>query len=333
MASGTTGPFTQREWSVEEWTNQPWWPIAQYSEYCMMGPMAAREFVAQRLLTIPEGARIPTTGALAEAAGVGVGTVHQALTALREMGAVELTARGHLGTTLVSRDLPGLWAASGIGAVVGALPLPQSLEFEGLATALTEEFENAGIPLQLVFRQGGTRRVALLDAARADFIALSTVAAARLDRTRVEVMSLPKYTFYGEGSLVVIERAARHRKRPRRVAIDSSSYDHTMLTKAEFPHAQYVDVHYIRIPQVVAQGEVDAAVWHTTSSSPLLAAVELQITPLARPSPDDGEMSCAALIWPAQAPAIRAVLGELIDIARLVRLQRQVIDGEKVPSF
>lgn len=291
-------------------------------------------FVAEQLLGVEEGGRIPTTAELAARAGVGAGTVQAALKTLQDSGAVTLSTHGHLGTTLVARDVPGLWLACERGGVVGVVPLPQTLDFAGLATALTELFEDGGIPLHLTFRQGSMTRIEMVETGRADFIVLSAMAARSLDGTRFRIIELPPNTFYRQGSLVVITRSGENPEPGGRIAIDRYSYDHTLLTNAEFPSGNYVDARYIRIPEMVTSGEVDAAVWHDSSSSPLSTATDLALHALQRPMPvDESVLSAAAFVSRANEAGVHAALAAVLDVDRLIKVQRAVVAGERIPSF
>jgi hypothetical protein len=294
---------------------------------------AARQVVARLLLCVPDGGRIPTVAELADAAGAGFGTVHAALQSLEAGGAIETTAHGSQGRRLTRRDVSALWAASGRGALTGVLPLPQSREFSGLATAFTVLAEEPNLPLQLMFRQGNSVRLRFLHSSRVDFVLMSLVAA-QAAPADFSFRALGPHTYYGQDAVVVITAAGREPDPHGRVPIDRNSYDHSALTEAEFPEAQLVDTPYLLIPELVASGGVDAAVWHQTSSSPLLTATGLAMHPLRHPSPaDDAGLSCAALVWRTDDPGVGVVLAEAFETGLLEQIQREVMAGARVPHF
>jgi hypothetical protein len=134
--------------------------------------------------------------------------------------------------------------------------------------------------------------------------------------------------------MVVITRTGERPEPGGRIAIDRYSSDHTLLTEAEFPSGRYVDAHYIRIPEMVANGEVDAAVWHDSSASPLSAATDLDLHPLQRPLPaDETVLSAAAIVSRAEEVGVHAALTAVLDVDRLMAVQRAVVAGEIVPTF
>lgn len=258
-----------------------------------------------------------------------------ALRTLSEADAIELSSHGHQGTRLVARHPGRLWAAASRGAPTGIMPLPSSVEFAGLASALAERFEWAGVPLSLAFRQGGHTRVRFLEAGRADFIVCSVAFAETLAADRFEARPLTPFSFYGRDSVVVITRPGEPPRPEGRVPIDPRSHDHSQLTEAEFPDATYTECAYPQIPELIVRGEVEAAVWHRTSASPLLTAAGLEMHPLSRSSPAEGErFSTAALVTLVEAdPPAGPLLDAVVEVGALAAVQGEVVRGERVPAF
>lgn len=291
--------------------------------------------VARRLMAAEAGKQIPTISDLAAESGTGTGTVQAALKSLTDGGAVTLTRHGHRGTTLVERDLARLWAAASRGPVTGILPLPGSIEFSGLATAVVDAFDQAEVPLTLAFRLGSTKRVDFLAGDGADFMACSVGYARTLDPELFEFLDLGPSTYYTPDSVAVITRSGERPGPNSRVAIDHQSHDHALRTEAEFPDAELVECAYPQIPDLIVRGVVDAAVWHRTSSSPLLTATGLSIHPLTRPAPaKSDELARAALVTQirTRSPAW-ALLSSVIDPISVQKIQNEVINSERVPSF
>jgi hypothetical protein len=297
----------------------------------------AAQTVARRLLACPQGGRVPTITVLAAEAGTGVGTVQAALRLLTSAGAVALSSHGHKGTVLEHRDVARLWAVAAGGPMVGLLPLPTSLEFTGLATALASAAEAAGLPLSMTFRHGAGPRLELLRSGRADFMIASAAFADSCASTELAAMVLPPYTYFAADSVVVVTRAGELPADARRVAIDRASFDHSRLTGAEFPDRELIDASTPQIPELVARRDVDAAVWHDSNSSALSVATGLSVHPLSRPSPSaEVRASRAAVITTAGTDGVStvsAILEELVDADALERIQREVVERKRMPSF
>lgn len=293
----------------------------------------ARQVVAGAMLATPVGERIPTTQVLAEAAGVGYGTIAAAIRGLVGDGLVEVSTHGHRGTRLRRRGTVELWEAAGRAPLVGVLPLPQSTEFLGLSTAFSTIAEEQKVPLQLLFRQGSEDRLTALRSGRVDWIATSQDAA---DATSDDCAStgLGDHSYYAENAAVVLTALGATPRPTGRVPVDSSSHDHLLLTRAEFPDASLVEAAYLTIPDLIVSGRVDAAVWHRTSVSSLFTAGGLALHPLSRPSPAQRpELSRAAIVWRRSDLAVSALLAELFPPDVVAARQREVLRGERTPSF
>lgn len=293
----------------------------------------ARRGVATAFLAATAGSTVPTTPVLAERIGVSIGTVHSAITALERDGLIVTTAHGGKGRRLVERDVLGLWSASGRGAMTGLMPLPETREIAGLATALTLAAEDRGMSLQLLFRQGGHTRMEALASGRVDFLAASSNLA-RAHESATDHLDLHPHSYYADGALVVITPKNRTRRPPRRVATDPASADHVAMTLQEFPGVPTVAKPYMFIPAAVADGEVDAAVWHRTTPSPVMVASGLEVHPLSRPPlPNQDELNRAALVWRRNDPGVGQVLRELFRLDELAAIQTEVLEGRMVPRF
>lgn len=290
----------------------------------------AREVVARALLSTEVGDQIPTTTDLAKQARSGHGTIQTALRALEDAGAVKTTAHGSFGRRVVEHDLKLLWGETGRGALTGVMPLPESREFAGLATALASLADHCGLPFQLLFRQGSSGRLRFLVSERVDFIVASNAAAIRAEGTAR--MALGEHSFYGENAVVVITAKDRQPDYSGRVPIDPGSPDHTMLTLQEFPDAQHIETPYMFIPELVANGQLDAAVWHRTASSPLLTATGLSIHAPRAPLSND-ELNRAALIWRADDVGVGKVIHAVFAPEKIESIQRDVMGGKRIPQF
>jgi hypothetical protein len=290
---------------------------------------AVRQVVARAILSTPAGDQLPTTSRLATIAESGYGSVQTALRSLEDEGAVETTAHGAHGRRIASLDIVKLWRI-GRGVLAGVMPLPESREFAGIATALDTLAEAVGIPLQLMFRQGSAGRIRLLQSERVDFMIASTASLARAEG--VSHIELGEHTFYGKDSVVVITAVGGAPTRTGLVPIDRNSPDHAALTTSEFPDATFVDTPYLLIPELVADGRLDAAIWHQTTSSPLLTASGLAIHETTRVKPDS-EFGRAAIIWREDDRAVARLIDEVFPVGELELVQRAVIKGELVPQF
>ena len=289
------------------------------------------------------GDRLPTSLQWQELLGVGSGTVQKGLRVLESAGAVTLRARGHQGTFIVTRHVGRLWAIGGLGHVTGALPLPDSPEGSGLAAGLRAQFGGLGIPLQMLYMHGASRRVRVVDEGQADFAVLSRGAAEHArsgtpDREWAE-LDLGPHTYYSDGSMVVLAHPTLSGSAvgAHRIGIDRDSYDHTQLTLAEFPAADgyaFQAMDYPHLPAAVALGKIDAAVWHRTSLPIPLELINVTVRSLERPDAIETceTLSRAIVLARFDRPEVEIALRELdLDVIR--DTQTRVLRTEILPVF
>lgn len=219
--------------------------------------------LAVELSTAAAGDRMATVQELSERYSVGKGTVQAALALLEEAGAVRIRPRGKLGTFVAAIDHGLIWEFAGGRSISIAMPLPYSRRYEGLATGMHAAFQQAGVPLTLMFVRGSTDRMRALREQRADFAVMSRFAA-QSDPELDIVRDLGPHSYVGAHGLLVAE--GRTPDDPGlRVAVDPASVDQAELTAAVFPGLppqQRVEVSYNQLNRYFADGLVDATVWN-----------------------------------------------------------------------
>ncbi|MEU5949396.1 YhfZ family protein [Micromonospora sp. NPDC047465] len=255
-----------------------------------------RAHVARILLAREVGQRIPTVQELQASTGAGTGTVVKALRNLQDAGAVTLTARGHQGTVVVSRDIGQLWNAAALGNFRMILPPQGPVEQQGILEAIQNALADLGIAVVADFRPGAITR---LEDVYHERVHATVTSAGALERHKETLpglagLDLGPGTFYSNGSLVVVEHATRRPGTPLRVGIDRNSYDHQRLSEAEFGdrNPEYVQCPFVFAPAAVLAGDIDAAVWHSmpTVIPPQLAGLRLR--PLATAA---GKRACTQI--------------------------------------
>jgi hypothetical protein len=304
----------------------------------------ATQLLAGDLLCRNLDERLPTYIEYQELLGFGSGTVQKAMRTLESVGAVRTRARGRQGTFIIDRSFGRLWAIAGLGLLTGTMPLPDSSEGLGLATGLREQFDKLEMDLQMRYMHGSAARLRAVREGRADFAVLSqaaaeTARAAEPDRVWNR-LDLGPHSYASEGSIMVVmypgvvEAGA---EAIRVVGIDPDSYDHTRLTHTEFPVSagyRYEAHDYPSLPAAVAEGRVDAAVWHRTVLPVPVDLIGFKVRPFQR----DASVSLldslcrAVLLAPCDRPELNAILQRL-DVTNISETQGRVVRNEVLPSF
>jgi hypothetical protein len=297
--------------------------------------------IARDLIPLNVGRKVKTTSEYARLLRAGQGTVQKAFKRLEEMQAMVLESRGHLGTYLAAKDLGRLWAVSGLGIVTSVMPLPDSREYEGIATALAHLFDTSNIPLNLLHLNGARRRIEHLKSG-ADFVVLSRFSADRAlaeDSTLQVFLSSVPGSFYDSNSLtVMVEADAADRKGGiQRVGIDETSWDHAAVTRLEFEDApvEFIQSPYHMIPDLILGRAIDAAVWRTTTRRVQAASEALSFRPLRSEAARRASeaLSRLALVGTEGNGVTKSLFSEIVDERHMLEIRNEVIAGKRLPLF
>ena len=222
--------------------------------------------LAQDLLCRGEGERIPSISEYQQMLGVSRGTVQNCLTYLKENGAVSLVSRGHLGTFVEKLDYPRLQACSFKQELLGAMPLPYSTCYQGLATALYRAF--SPLSFNLVYVRGAESRLRLIRTGVCQFVVCSRFAAQEAIRSGEDIqilMDLGPESYLSSHVLVMRDPRARCLEKGMKVAYDKASLDHRYITEHVCAGIDGIHLVPMRAHHTVAairNGEIDAGVWN-----------------------------------------------------------------------
>ena len=299
--------------------------------------------IARHLISLDLQRKVKTTSEYARLFRAGQGTVQRAFKTLEDLEAIDLESRGHLGTYLIGKNLSRLWSVSGLGTVTGVMPLPDSKEFEGIATALTDIFSTEDIPLNLLHLNGARRRIEHLKLGRVDFVVLSRFSAGQAcaEPSPLEtILTCAPNSYYARNSLTILARVEVTDRWDgvRRVGIDPTSWDHVEITHLEFGSSpvEFVQTPYHLIPDLIMEGKIEAAVWHTTTRRVEAAmSPALHFLPLHSDTTQQvaENLSCLALVGLTSNEAVRSLFDQIVDPHRVVQIQTEVIEGKRIPLF
>lgn len=238
--------------------------------------------IARDLSSAPLGTRTKPIAVYQAELGVGAGTVVKAMRVLEDIGGVVLTGRGRQGRVIRAVDLGVLWRVAGLGPLSVAAPIPGSEEAEAIIDWLTRRLRELGLSVDLRYIPGARRRAAMTAAAECDISIMSAGSARDVCNGDSSLESrLLDVPYYDPSSVVVVRSIeAVHRTDQARVGIDADSYDHTELTRAEFPDVsglRLVPCRFTDVPRSVLEGTIDAGIWHRvrTAIPPELAGLRL----------------------------------------------------------
>ncbi len=293
-------------------------------------PALARQFLAE----LEPGARLPTVRTLAHEHHSSNSSVHAAIGRLEQAGAISIETRGRAGAFLVTRAVERLWAMTGTGPLVIALPLASSPRYEALATAIKQLMTGAGLDVILTFVRGSRQRLQALREGRCHLAAMSSFAATEL-RTPEDavILELPPNS-YNTGHRVFYTPHGLESK-PLRVVVDRHSADQQLLTALEFgPDVTTLPAMTAQIARMLEAGQADAAVWTIDEMQTRWPAgvLDRPLSPEVRERIGDRDTRAVLVGRSAEAPSVRAVCVAL-DPVEVVRIQMDVIAGRIVPEY
>lgn len=289
----------------------------------------AVNLLAQDFLCRKVGDRIPSISEYQEQLQVSRGTVQNSLAYLKDNGAITLVSRGHLGTYIEDLDYRRLQECSFNKELLGAMPLPYSTCYQGLATALFHVFEP--FAFNLVYARGAESRLRLISSGVCQFIVCSRYAAEEAIRCHEEVeiiADLGPGTYLSRHVLVLRDPEAKGIASGMRVAYDQASVDHRHITEMICSNVPEVKLVQMRAHQIVASilsGSIDAGVWN------LDEIVEsgyqgLNLVPLDN-IVDVSRFSSAVVVVRKGEEALGQVLRQCIDVKKIRQIQSSVQQG------
>lgn len=292
------------------------------------------EHLAKYFIGVEDNSRIKTISELEDEIVVARGTIQNSLNLLKQVGAITLKARGHLGTFLISKDISMLLRYANISFIVGVMPLPYSKLYEGLSTGLLHTMENKlNVPVNMAYMRGASRRIEMMLNGRYDFAILSKFAAIDYLNQNNDIEII---TEFEPGSFlnkhVVMFNSPDHQviEDGMRVGIDYDSIDQSSLTLevSKSLDVELVEVSYNQLVEKLLTNEIDAAIWNddeVARKTPSITTRDLEL--------DNNYNTIAVIVIDKNRQDLKRLLMSLIDINEVQDIQHQVLNNELIPSY
>ncbi len=295
-----------------------------------------RKLLATYLITTRVGDRIKRIDDLAQSYRVSVGLVSQVLTSLEADGAVRIRKRGRLGSFLETRAMDVLWKAVEDTPIIVALTLPSNRRFEGLATGIKHLFNSAGISTYFSFLRGSRTRLHVLRDHKCHIAVMSRFAADGLCTKKEKVLlELPGGSYVKE-HMVFFRTSLGTPAKPKSVAIDHDSFDHSHLTELEFGQdkVEYKEITFMNIYQFLKEGLVDATVG---TRDDMIDIVDggISLRPLSERVRKiiGSRPTSAAFVIRSDDAATQSLVQEVLNIDKLLEIQGAVVEGRTIPQY
>lgn len=291
--------------------------------------------LANMMLSIQQGERIPTVQEFSVKIGLARGTIQNALKFLIDQNAIELESRGHLGTFLKKKNMRALFGFAGIDSIVGIMPLPYSKRYEGLATGLITGLENQyDIPMSLAYMRGAQNRIAMLMDGRYDFAIVSQYAAQGIiknDKAKIRIVkSFGRQSYLANHILLLHDKNANGIRDGMRIGVDKDSVDQMKLTEKVCKDytVEFVPMNYNNVIDFVVKGKVDAAIWNEDELQD--KALDINYIEVNSDHQADTE---AVLVVKRENETMFRLLDEIISVETVLDTQRLVMEDKISPSY
>lgn len=290
--------------------------------------------LAREFMKFPIGEKIPTVTDFCNNLQLSRGTVQNSLKMLTDNDVIKTESKGHMGSYLIHKNTRTLLEFANIKTLVGAMPLPYSKKYEGLASGMITAMENIyDIPVSMAYMRGAKNRIFMLLANRYDFAIISHFAAKgyieKYQNIKI-VKYFGPYSYLSEHVLIFSNKKSTAIEDGMKVGIDIDSYDHKDLTEkaCEGKNVKYVPMEYSQLVQRVKSGELDAAVWNRDEI--IDKGISINYHELSLDNVDNTE---AVMVVSLEREEIAMLLKEIIEVDTVLNIQKLVVENKITPSY
>lgn len=290
--------------------------------------------VAQILLNVPVGEKIPTVIELTNKTSLANGTVHHGLKTLVDLNAVQIVSKGHMGSYLMNKDYKKLLEIIGIKYLVGAMPLPYTRRYEGLASGLISTMENGyNVPVNLSYMRGSKNRISMVVYERYDFTITSKLAAVEYLKNHNDIkilLSFGPLSYTSNHAIMFHNSECKEIKDGMSIGVDRTSIDQVALTKKECLNkkVKFVELEYSHIIEHVIKGDIDAAIMNLDEVGD--RKLNVNYVPVKN---EDLDNTIAVLVVRNDESGKGELLKKIIDPTTVLNIQKQVLEGKIEPSY
>jgi hypothetical protein len=216
--------------------------------------------------------------------------------------------------------------------IIGSLPLPYTLRYEGLATALYTQLAKSGLPFNMSYQRGSLSRAEMVRKGHYHYAVMSLLAAEHLTSQHQEltiVARLPRGSYVSEHVLI----SHVPREQIRRIGVDFTSLDVMLLTDDEFQGnttLEKVPVTGSQIFDLLQEGLFDAIIWSRDSIQAVPDSIALY--PLEG-DPKKHELATQAAIIALRDNPICHLLLSLLSAEQITLIQQEVLSRQRLPRY
>ncbi|SET74529.1 GntR family transcriptional regulator YhfZ [Lacrimispora sphenoides] len=293
-----------------------------------------KNLLALDLMSRNAGDRILPISEYQDKFGVSRGTIQNAFACLKECNAVTLENHGHQGTCIKEIDYKKLQENCMRKEILGIMPLPYSVTYEGFATAMYTQF--APLNFNMAYARGAVGRIDLVESGTYQFAICSQYAAEQSIREGKQIEAAINFgpgSFLSRHVLLLGDSKYESIQDGMRVAYDSSSIDQSCITK-NIIHGKKVTLVPIRTQQTVGalmDGIIDAGVWNYDD---ILEHKYKSLNVVFLDESDYNNLfSTAVMVIRKEDEYLKALLEKYVSVPKVVEIIREVREKKREPYF
>ncbi|CAM3168823.1 GntR family transcriptional regulator YhfZ [Streptobacillus ratti] len=285
--------------------------------------------IARELLILDVGDRVKSTYEYKEELGLSIGTVHKAFEELELSGAIKLQKKGALGKIITFKSQKLLIEKAELKHIVGVMPLPYTKRYEGLATAIKEEFIKKGISFYFAYMQGSRIRTKMLKEGVYDFAIMS-----RLAYEAGALEGVKKVLGFGPNSYVSdhVLLSLKDNKSGFKVGIDKNSEDQYYFSTQYFKdkECEFIEINSDNIIKYLRNGVIDKAI---LSVDELEENIFSDINVEKIDIHDKNIANEAVIVVKNNNKLIESLVKDILDVKNIIKVQKQVLNKEIPPRY
>ena len=293
-------------------------------------------YLASDLLQKKKGDRVLSVTEYQNKYAVSRGTVQNAWAFLKEIKAIKVKSHGHMGTFIEEIDYSILQEYALSDTILGTMTLPYSRLYEGLATGIYDVFKENNIKRNLAYIRGSKERVRSIANKTYRFEVVSKFAAEQAisDGEPIEIsLNFGRHSYLSEHVLLFRDKNQKKIEKNMKIAIDYSSIDQRLLTKAIIKDEQveYVEMQGHQIIAALQMGQIDAGIWNFDEIRDKNHQ-GLHYVPLTE-SEMEKDMSTSVIITQKDDSSMKAFFQKSVDKKKILCIQKDVCDGKLIPQY
>ena len=291
--------------------------------------------IAEILLKMKKGEKLPNNLELSQRFRVGAGTIQAALKYLVSVEAIDLISKGQQGTILSYVSYSKLLQLCGNPMVTGVMPLPYTSQFQGLATGLYKNFDKQSTLLKMKYVRGGKERFKLLLDRSVDFMICSRLTAEVVSGKHPEVCVLESFgnkSYVSDCGIIFKDPDSSGISDGMRIGVDNDSYDHIALNEfiSRGHDVKQVPIQYSDVATLFADDIIDATFWSLDNYS---NTSNENIVRFSGEEDKTVKDSMEGVLLCLEDSNKKLLLDDIVSVDGICRIQNQVINGERIPSY